>query len=80
MKWNLKLQKQKEERAVFRTDHWKELWTKRGKYGNKWILGGNLNDIRNLDEKRRGRVRTKPSCKGFLEFIENMNTEEIEYQ
>lgn len=38
---------------------------------------GDLNDIRNSDEKKRGRLRTENSCKGFRDFIDAMEVEEV---
>lgn len=42
-------------------------------------MGGDFNDIRCLG-KKRGKVRSEASCKGFVDFIQGMNMEEIDYQ
>lgn len=39
-----------------------------------------MNDIRNPEEKTGGRIRSVVSCKGFREFIEQMNMEELEFK
>lgn len=58
-----------------RTGQWQELWTRKRKWEDKWILRGDFNDIRNPKEKSGKRPRSEASCKGFREFIENMNIE-----
>lgn len=63
-----------------RAEQWQELWTKSGQWGSKWILGGEFNDIRKPQKKIGGRTRSEASYKGFIEFIERMNMEEIEFQ
>lgn len=47
--------------------------------GNKWILGGDFNDIKNPHEKSGGRIRLEISCNGFRQFIERMDIEEVAY-
>lgn len=42
--------------------------------------GGDLNDSQSADEKKEGRVRTESSLKGFKEFIEKIEMEEIAFQ
>lgn len=41
---------------------------------------GDLNDIRNSDEKKKGRRRIESSCKGFRDFIEDMEMKEGGFQ
>lgn len=36
-----------------RAEQWKELLARKTSWGNNWILEGDLNDIRNKEEKRR---------------------------
>lgn len=62
-----------------RTEQWQELWTRKRKWIDKWILGGDFNDIRNPKEKSGRRPRSEASCKGFREFIEKMNIEKMEF-
>lgn len=52
--------------------------TNRGRWGDKWIIRGDFNDIRYPEEKKGGRVISEASYKGFVKFIENMNMEEIQ--
>lgn len=54
--------------------------TKRERWDDKWILGGDFNDISFPEEKKRGRARSEEGCKEFLDFIQSMCKEEIEYQ
>lgn len=41
---------------------------------------GDFNDIRCPKKKSGGRFRSESSCKGFLDFIRDMNMVEVEYQ
>lgn len=63
-----------------RLDQWNELWSRKGLWGDNWILGGDLNDIRNPQEKKGGRTWSEASCQGFRDFIRRMDMEEIQYQ
>lgn len=47
--------------------------------GNKWILGGDFNDIKNPHEKSGGRIGSEISCNGFRQFIERMDIEGVAY-
>lgn len=40
-----------------------------------WFLGEDFNEIRNQEEKRRGRRRTEASFRGFNSFIDTMMME-----
>lgn len=44
------------------------------------FYGDDFNEIRKPQEKLVGRARNDESCKGFQEFIFNMNMEEVEFQ
>lgn len=57
-----------------------ELYTKIRQWRDRWILGGDFNDIRGPEDKRGGRIRSVASCKRFRELIGKMNIEEIAYQ
>lgn len=50
-----------------------ELYTKSRRWREGWILGGDFNDIRCPEDKRRERIRSMANCKGFREFIGKMN-------
>lgn len=54
--------------------------SKKDQWRNKLILGRDFNDIRNPEEKKGERTRFEGSCKGFREFIQRMNMEEITFQ
>lgn len=43
-------------------------------------MRGDFNDIRGLEEKKGGRIRSKASCREFREFIGKMFMEKIVYQ
>ena len=62
-----------------RKEQWKELLSRKGSWGSNWCLGGDLNDIREQDEKRGGRVRPVSSYCTFQRFIENMEMQEIKF-
>lgn len=50
---------------------------KKRNLGSRWVLGGDLNDIRSIGENIGGRRRSELSCKGFNDFIIKMEMEEI---
>lgn len=50
-----------------RTEQWQELYIKSRKYGDKWMLGCDFNDISYPQEKRGGNARSEASCKGSRE-------------
>lgn len=63
-----------------RVEQWKELQDRKIQWGNRLIMGGDFNDIRNSEEKKGGRSRSVASCLGFRDFIKNMRMEEILFQ
>lgn len=67
-------------REKVRAKQWQELWTRHSMWGDNWILGGDLNDIRTPEEKQGGRRRTEASCQGFKDFIDLMNMEELAFK
>lgn len=62
-----------------RAEQRQDLIDKKDHQGDKWILGGDFNDIRKPDEKKSGRIKTEASCKGFKEFIEKIGMDEIAF-
>lgn len=62
-----------------RREQWEALLVRKGSWGNRWVLGGDLNDIRTAEEKQGGRRRSELRCKGFNDFIAGMEMEEIGY-
>lgn len=63
-----------------KAERWQKLWTRKGQWGNKWLLGGDFNDVRRPQEKQGGRTRFEASCKGFKDFVERMDMEEVEHK
>lgn len=61
-------------RDRIRTEQRQELLVRKEQWGNSWILGGDLNDIRSSEEKKRGRIRSESNCISFKEFIEKMKS------
>lgn len=45
-----------------------------------WVIRGDFNDVRTLEEKRGGRLRTKSSLKGFNDFVTKMGMVEIQFK
>lgn len=48
-------------------------------WGERWVLGGILM-ILETQMKKKGRRRTESSCKGFRNFIEDMEMKEGGFQ
>lgn len=67
-------------RENVRTAQWAELLDRKATWGDRWIFGGDLNDICRVGEKKGGRDRTESSYKGFKEFIERMEMVEVAFQ
>lgn len=63
-----------------RVDQWQYLVDNKDQWGNKWFLGGEINDIRKADKKRGGRVRSKASFWKFRNFIDEMGMTEISFK
>lgn len=63
-----------------RREQWIYLHLNHDKWGKKWFLRGDLNDIRRPEEKRGGRRRTAGSCQQFRDFIATMDMEEINFK
>lgn len=64
-------------RDQMRVEQWHALYARRSRWGERWLLGGDLNDIRQPGEKLEGRPRSEASCRVFNEFVEKMNMEEL---
>lgn len=56
-----------------RRQQWDYLRAKKSDWGPMWVLGGNLNEIKNKDEKNGGNERLDSSFQDFRNFIVNMN-------
>lgn len=63
-----------------RKEQWEELLIRKGSWGSRWVLGGDLNDIRTAREKIRGRRRSEHGYKCFNDFIVEMEMEKIGFQ
>lgn len=61
-------------------EQWGKLLARKNFWENRWVLGEDLNDICNSEEKKGGRIRTEASCKDFRDFIAGMEMEEIGFQ
>ncbi|KAK6158751.1 hypothetical protein DH2020_006065 [Rehmannia glutinosa] len=55
-----------------RRDQWNYLCGNRDKWGDKWMIIGDFNDILCVEEKRGGRVRSEVSFNDFRNFVRNM--------
>lgn len=63
-----------------RREQWEMLLIRKASWEDRWVLGGDLNDIRYPIEKHRGRLRTEHSCQGFRDFTATMDMEKIGFQ
>lgn len=63
-----------------RKDQWQELKDRMNCWGDRWVLGGDFNEIRKPHEKIGGRLRTEASCRDFNDFVGSMNMEEIVFR
>lgn len=52
---------------------------KKREMGENWVLGGDFNDISPMAEKKGGRQRSEASLRGFNEFVNKMEMEEISF-
>lgn len=50
-----------------REEQWHDLYVRSRQWWDRWILGEDLNDIRDAEEKGdgNGRVRSEASCRNF---------------
>lgn len=57
-----------------------ELKLRKQRWRERWVLGGDLNDIKSQEEKKGGRVRSKSSFTDFRDFIANMEMSDIKFR
>lgn len=62
-----------------RRSQWKELKVRR-RGCQKWIIGGDFNDILGPKDKRGGRKGTESSFWPFRNFVRNMEMEEVTFK
>lgn len=48
--------------------------------GRKWVLGGDLNNIKSQEEKEGGRVRSESKFTDFRDFIADMEMGDIKFR
>ncbi|KAK6146589.1 hypothetical protein DH2020_020458 [Rehmannia glutinosa] len=65
--------------SLMRKDQWDYLVGEKGRWGPKWFMIGDFNDILSMEEKRGGRVRNEKSFDDFKEFVRAMGMSEIPY-
>lgn len=49
------------------------------KWGSMWFLGGDLNEIKEVSEKKGGKQRTEASFKMFKQYIRGIRMVEVPY-
>lgn len=62
-----------------RLRQWEELKERKQMLGDKWIIGGDFNDIWNNVEKQGGRLRQESSFRDFRNFISTMGMGEVKF-
>lgn len=63
-----------------RKDQWRELLNKRRNWGEKWFLGGDFNDILQIEEMKGGNKRKEFTMKPFRNFVRNMGMKDLGFQ
>lgn len=59
--------------AKIKQRQWEEFVEKRQFWGDKWIIGGDFNDIKAHEEKNGGMKRLESSFVDFRNFMTNIN-------
>lgn len=59
---------------------WERLKERKSEWGEKWVTGGDFNEITNNEEKSRGRIRLESSFSGFRNFISDMGMGDLDFR
>lgn len=60
-----------------RFQQWEFLKVRKPHWGSHWVLGGNLNDIKNNEKKKGGSLKTEHSFMNFRNFLADMEMGDI---
>lgn len=63
-----------------RRSQWVVLQHKKQNWGQKWIMGGDFNDIIRSDDKKSGKRRVKSSFLPFRSFVRKMEMEVVPFK
>lgn len=66
--------------AKVRNRQWKELTERKCRWGEKWIMGEDFNNIRDNSEKKEGRLRQESSLMDFRNFISAMRMGDVKFR
>lgn len=59
---------------------WEELKNRKHLWGEKWVIGGDFNNIKGYEEKEGGRKRAESSFMDFRRFISEMEMGDFKFQ